>query len=620
MPRTGQLSDVNTATRLVAAAVVLWSFAAVAYGTVRLTFGPRPVYVNVRWADSVDGAVRHRLEQRYGLAAGESREGTTWGYALIDRSRANIRALVGDPAVADTHQIHRTAFRVGYLAQRLPYRSAYAWAAVTLEVMAVVALVAGVLVLTLAGLERAAPALVQGRLRPLRDLVLAPRTSMARTARAFLIWIRGRIPAASPEGAALFRIVFGGALLLFLLSRSVSGAMAVDPSNAISNVHRWLLRIFVGAPWLAGWIAPWLAFWGLLFLVGAWARLAFGMLTLGAFLWALLYTTETTYHTVSALLVTLICLQWGRWSDAWSVDAWRRKTVEGSPLEYGYTVWAPSLVLGVAYAAAALAKLRDGGLAWILNGTVKYHFLSDSRQAVVDWGLRLGRFDWIAILLSFGAIAIEALVVVGVLSRAYRGRALAGLGALCLVSAFSLLQGLFWPGWWLLLLSFLPWHLVAPRPRALDAGVASERPLGWRALLRPAPVAVVVGLLAAQVVVSLLRIEMSPLLSTYDMYATTYASPEEYEQKAGEEYWIVADGRGMQRECRIPRADVDVLGNSSHGPRDRARMLEVLQRCFDPRARLGTFSVEARRARVDWEAWRLEEPAKTRLFSIAVTE
>jgi hypothetical protein len=622
---------VNAASRLLVAGLALWTVAALAYGAVRLTFGPRPVSVNVRWAADVDPAARQRLEQRYGLADGEPREGTTWGYALTDLSRGNIRALVGDPVVADTHQIHRTAFRVGYFAPRLPYRSPHAWIAVTLEAMTLLGLIAGVGVLMLAFVERAVPALVRGPVRALRDAVLAPRASAARAARAFLIGIRSRMPGASPEAAALFRIVFGTALLLFLLRREVRGVWAVDPSNAISDAHRGLLQIFVEAPWLADWIAPWLVGWGVLFIAGARARLAFAMLTIGAFLWALLYTTRTTYHTVSAMLVTLLCLQWGRWSDAWSVDAWRRRRAAGpegpapradaTPQEYGYTVWAPSLVLGVVYLAAAVAKLRDGGLAWILNGTVKYHFLSDSPQAMVDWGLQLGKFHWIAVLLSFGAIAIEGLLILGVFSRAYRYRAIAGLSALCLVSGFSLLQGLFWPGWWLLLLSFLPWHLVARTRAPAGTPLAGDRAASWRALLRPAPVAVVVGLFAAQFVISLLRIEVSPLVSAYDMYATTYASPAEYEQKAGEEYWIVAaDDRAALHECRISRAEVDLLGGASPGKADRGPALEVLRRCFAPAADFENLSVEARRARVDWDAWRLEEPARTQLFSIAVSD
>jgi len=614
--------------RLLVAGLASCALAALAYGTVRLTFGPRPVYVNVRWAAGVNADARVRLERRFGLADGEPREGTTWGYALTDRSRANIRALVEDPAVDDTHQIHRTAFRAWHSAERLPYRGPHTWVAVTLEGTALASLLVGALMLALAFMERATPALVRGPVRALRDGVIAPRASTARAARSVFAWVSGRVPAASPEAAALFRIAFGAALLWFLLRRPVRAEWASDPSNAISAVHRGLLQVFVEAPQLADGIAPWIGAWGALFIVGAWTHLAFGMLTLGAMLWALLYTTQTTYHTVSALLVALLCLQWGRWSGAWSVDAWRRRTAPSAALQdYGYTIWAPSVVLGVVYLAAAVAKLRDGGLAWILNGTVKYHFLSDSRQAMVDWGVQIGRYHWMAVLLSAGAIAIEALVIVGVLSRAYRYRAMAGASALCLVAGFSLLQGLFWPAWWLLLLSFLPWHLVPSRHAEVPSALAvprrsaqAENGARLRLRLRPALAAVIVGLIVVQFAVSLFRLEVSPLVSAYDMYATTYASPAEYEQKAGEQYWLVAtNDRGASVECQISRADVEILGTASSGPLPRSRVLGVLRRCFASAARLKGFAVEARRVRVDWDDWRLDAPARTRLFSLGPT-
>ena len=77
------------------------------------------MYIHVRWAPNMDDAARLQLEQRYRLAQAEPRGNRTFGYALTDRSRDNIRNLVLDPAVEDTHEIHRTAFRVGYFTPRL---------------------------------------------------------------------------------------------------------------------------------------------------------------------------------------------------------------------------------------------------------------------------------------------------------------------------------------------------------------------------------------------------------------------------------------------------------------------------------------------------------------------
>ena len=268
-------------------------------------------------------------------------------------------------------------------------------------------------------------------------------------------------------------------------------------------------------------------------------------------------------------------------------------------------------MLGLAYLAAALAKLRDNGFAWILNGTVKYHFLTDSTQAIVDWGSQIGRYHWLAVLLSFGAIAIETLVVVGVGSRAYLYRLIAGGAALCLLLGFLLLQGVFWPGWWILLLSFLPWHLV--RPLAASPAPATVRPTALAPPLGHVPklaVFIVLALVGQQLVVSLWRLEVSPVLSTYDMYSTTYGSPAEYEANAGLDYWIVGrDDSEQSHSCRISRVEADTIAGDGI-PTDRLFTEGVLRRCFEPALGLQNISVEVSRVQVDWTQWRLEEPVR----------
>ncbi|MGE0447442.1 MAG: hypothetical protein AB7P99_19630 [Vicinamibacterales bacterium] len=69
------------------------------------------VSINVRWAPELSQRDRVDLEQRFGLASGSRREGTTYQYQLLDPSSSNIRALVEHPAVDDTANLHRTAFR-----------------------------------------------------------------------------------------------------------------------------------------------------------------------------------------------------------------------------------------------------------------------------------------------------------------------------------------------------------------------------------------------------------------------------------------------------------------------------------------------------------------------------
>ena len=585
--------------RAVWIAFLFWALAGALYAGRKAAFGDRPAAVHVRWAGTVDERRRPQLERQYGLTTPQQTDSRTFAYAITDVSAANIRALVLDPAVEDTHEINRTSYRVGWFSPRLPYATSYPSVPAAMDVLALLSLVLG-----------AAWTAVRG--------------GVARLAG----WIGNRIPDASPEAVALFRIVFGVCLLIVVLRRPVLAAWAAEPSNVISPAQHALLQLFVAAPWMVDGLRWWVAIWGALFIAGAFARVAFACLAAGVFAWALLYTTTTTYHTISSLLLALLVLQWSRWSDAWSVDAWRRGKVQrGTPKEYGYTVWVPGLVLGVVFAAAAVAKLRDAGVAWILNGTVKYHFLSDSVQAMVDWGLWIGRHHWLSVLLSFGAIAIEALVIVGVLAGAYRYRLAAGVAALGLLMGFTLFQGLFWPGWWILLLSFLPWHLIrgpaeaghyvpdltpdlSPDLSARSVPVQADRGGAPRA-----PVLVVMSLVALQLGVSLLRLEVSPLLSTYDMYATTYSSPTEYEQKAGQAYWIVGvDGEAQPHRCRITRAEADAIaGTAATDPRVSGSMM---RRCFDPSLDIRTASLEATRVHIDWSRWeRMDEPIRVPLTS-----
>ena len=68
---------------------------------------PPPPRIHVRWVDGLDADRRRGLEARFGLDAGTETAPSTWRYALVDASRANIVAIVQYPDVADTHHIDR---------------------------------------------------------------------------------------------------------------------------------------------------------------------------------------------------------------------------------------------------------------------------------------------------------------------------------------------------------------------------------------------------------------------------------------------------------------------------------------------------------------------------------
>ena len=88
---------------------------------------PPPPRINVRWVDGLDAERRRGLEARLGLDAGTETAPSTWHYALVDASRANIVAIVQHADVADTHYIDRAemtlaagAFRVAEPRFRAP--------------------------------------------------------------------------------------------------------------------------------------------------------------------------------------------------------------------------------------------------------------------------------------------------------------------------------------------------------------------------------------------------------------------------------------------------------------------------------------------------------------------
>ncbi len=68
--------------------------------------------VNVRWADGLDDATRSAHAARHGLTRPVLVEDTTWSYVLEDERPVNIRDLVNEPAVVDTHGIDRPGSRL----------------------------------------------------------------------------------------------------------------------------------------------------------------------------------------------------------------------------------------------------------------------------------------------------------------------------------------------------------------------------------------------------------------------------------------------------------------------------------------------------------------------------
>jgi hypothetical protein len=92
-------------------------------------------------------------------------------------------------------------------------------------------------------------------------------------------------------------------------------------------------------------------------------------------------------------------------------------------------------------------------------------------------------------------------------------------GAAMLFLGFLLFQGVGWPGWWLLFLSFLPWDRIGRRVAPSNRSPAGAS--AWQ-------LAIITAMLLQQIYVSAVSIEKPPLLSAYDMSSASYESMDDY--------------------------------------------------------------------------------------------
>jgi hypothetical protein len=83
----------------------------------RVMMGPRGADIHIRWAPALDAGTRMQLEARFHLADGDRLDTSTWRYDLLDPSNDNIRSLVSNSAVEDTHGLDRARFSVSTAAR-----------------------------------------------------------------------------------------------------------------------------------------------------------------------------------------------------------------------------------------------------------------------------------------------------------------------------------------------------------------------------------------------------------------------------------------------------------------------------------------------------------------------
>ena len=566
--------------------------AAAVAALIPVLFGSPLRMVHITWAP-LERSERQLLERRFQLRDGTERGDGSWAYVPADIDPQTLGAIIAHPAVQATNGIDRRALRLsrdGPLSARqggmLPGLARGSRVA-----KLVVALLAFVGVVAIFA---ALPPAARAR-RLARSALDDPRTAVAAVVSA----IQRGIPVASAEAAGAFRICFGALVVLLVVTNPVD-RFDVSPSAVASaeGIYATVVSWLAAHGALVDALDPLLKITGVLFVAGVLTRITFTAFVAAFFLWACVLTLHTSHHVVSALHVALVCLLVARWGDGWSVDAWLRGwrgSVAPSPgRRSGYAIWAPGFVLGIAFLAAAWSKL-EGGSDWILNGTVKYHFISDLDDALVKWGPSLTRIHWMAVVMSGIAIAVEALVITASFSRSALYRVVLGGASAALLSGFALFQGVIWPGWWVLLVSFLPWHRI----RASSAATSAQLSLA------PAQLVLIVLIALQQALVSAAGTEARPLASQYDMYSATYATPYEYEMSENLVYRVIVSSAGRSYQlpdCQLDDHTAERFRAALAGRPTAADVGEVLRGCHADGDDIATVTLRGDRHIYDWDA------------------
>ena len=371
----------GSTSRLVVTGLVCWALAGTAYAVLRLTFGERPVNVDVRWAATVDDGARVQLEQRYRLARPDPQGDRTFSYALTDRSLENVRNLVRDPAVEDTHGIDRPTLRVDPSAPWIPYVTPRPVIPVGLEYLSVLGFLGGLVSIGIALIKRS-PTLV--RWIGVLDRLLARKQ---RLIQSVLIGLMLLLPALSLTGMA--SVYLGQRLADF----------HPEMSDAIMYWHQ--IKTFVAVGFSGGYYTvgeeaaaasfthfyawgPWyIALYGLIGKVVGWNLWSPMLFDVAAVTLALLGGLLLMRPNVERLVLVLLVLL-----TYWPLHLYLPRAMQ-EPFHYAVAI----LLAGIFYRIL------------VYEGAVPHRFLGAA--LIVILGAALVRPTWILLVLPLVTIVVE---------------------------------------------------------------------------------------------------------------------------------------------------------------------------------------------------------------------
>lgn len=190
-------------------------------------------------------------------------------------------------------------------------------------------------------------------------------------------WLWKRAPA---RRLAALRVLVGGYTVIFLVARSASFWQMADlPAWQTEGVG---VLWFLGTPWPPSLVH---VIFLLTLVLGGLFTVGLGFRVTGP-LFALAFLVVSTYrmsfghviHTEHLVALHLLAIGFTRSADAWSLDARRRPDPPADHVRYGAPIRAMVLVLVITYVLAGVAKVRHGGMDWLVGDVLRNHVAYDN--------------------------------------------------------------------------------------------------------------------------------------------------------------------------------------------------------------------------------------------------
>ena len=288
---------------------------------------------------------------------------------------------------------------------------------------------------------------------------------------------------APPERLAMFRILAGVFTVAYLLIRFPVFVQLGERERGFEGVGVAALLDGPVPSWVVVAVLLGTVATGVAATVGAFHRVtgvafAVGMLALSSYRssWGQLL------HFEHLFVLHLLVLAFAPAADAWSIDARRRPPPERSPESSGFPLALAAWIVVLTYVIAGIAKLRYGGLDWVLGDTLRNHVAYSAARLDVLGGTPSPVAGPVVGLEGFWPVAAAATVVielaapVALLGGKWRTGWVAAAWAMHAGILVFMLVGFPYP---LFLVAFAPFYRVerlwTDRPSWLRTGPLSER-------------------------------------------------------------------------------------------------------------------------------------------------